>query len=374
MRVLVAMSGGVDSSVAAALLKEQGHDVVGVTMRVWDGEEAIADDVRHGCYGPDGADIEDARRVAAALDMPFHVLDLREEYRAVVLDYFRSEYRRGRTPNPCVRCNPQVKLGAMLAKASHAGIAFDRFATGHYARIEYDTSRGRYLLRKARDRAKDQSYFLCYLSQEQLANAIFPLGDYTKAQVRGIAGRMGLPVKDKPESQDFVARDYTSLLGVGLVPGPIMDSAGNVLGRHKGIALYTVGQRKGLGLAAGEPMYVTAIDPERNAIIVGHTQDVYQVGLVASDLNWIAFDTLDGPLEAKARIRYRHEEAPATVSPMSDGKAAVAFSEPQMAITPGQAVVFYDGDVVLGGGTIETVGLPKNGAMSAIASTQRGDR
>jgi tRNA-specific 2-thiouridylase len=262
----------------------------------------------------------------------------------------------------------------MLTRASQAGIAFDRFATGHYARVEYDASRGRHLLKKAGDTAKDQSYFLCYLSQEQLARAVFPLGDYTKTQVRSIAGRMGLPVKDKPESQDFVAGDYTSLLGTAPMPGHILDSAGNILGRHKGICLYTVGQRKGLGLAAGEPMYVTAIDPERNAVIVGSKQDVYRDSLVASDLNWMAFETLEGPIETRARIRYRHDEAPATVTPLDGGRATVTFSEPQMAVTPGQAVVFYDGDVVLGGGTIEAAGLPGKGTALVTPALQRGDQ
>lgn len=352
MRIVVAMSGGVDSSVAAAILKQAGHDVHGVTMKIWDGP-ALPEGQHHGCYGPgEEADIDDARRVAQSLGVPFQVLDLTGEYRSEVLDYFRAEYASGRTPNPCSRCNPRIKFGALARKVEESGITFDRFATGHYARVEYDSSLDRYLLRKAVDHSKDQSYFLALLSREQLGRSFFPLGGYAKIQVRQFAAEFGLPVADKADSQDFVSGDRDWLLG-GHVPGPILDGKGNLLGEHRGIAYHTIGQRKGLGVFAAAPVYVTALDPSRNAVIVGDRSEIYGDRLVASGVNWIAIDGLEKPMELKARIRYRHEEAEATVSPMGKSRVRVRFHRPQMAITPGQTVVFYDGDVVVGGATIE---------------------
>lgn len=351
--VVVAMSGGVDSSVAAALLKEQGYRVSGVTMKIWDGETASTPVKRHACYGPDEVeDIEDARSVARALAIDFHVFDLRQEYQSEVLDYFRDEYRSGRTPNPCLRCNRRVKFDALLSRARQSGIEFDYFATGHYARVEFDERRRRYLLKKAADLAKDQSYFISSLSQEQLATSLFPIGDYTKEEVRQLAAGYSLPVDDKPESQDFVAGDYISMVGAA-APGPLLDNRDNVLGEHRGIPFYTIGQRKGLGVSAGGPLYVTDIDSERNTITVGGKQELYNDELFASGLNWIAFEKLSEPLEVNARIRHGASEAAALLTPVAEDEVYVKFLEPQMAITPGQAVVFYQGDVVLGGGTIE---------------------
>jgi len=353
-RVIVALSGGVDSAVAAALLKEEGYEVTGVTMAIWDGKASGEAGGRHACYGPgETEDIEDARRVAQRLGIPFYVFDLKSEYRASVLDYFRRQYLAGRTPNPCVMCNRWVKFGALMEKARHRGIEFDYFATGHYARVEYDGTRGRYLLKKARDWRKDQSYFLYYLSQEQLGRCLFPLGTYLKEEVRSMARNLRLTIHAKPESQDFAAGGYLSLLEGSPQPGPIMNRQGEILGQHRGIVFYTIGQRRGLGLAAGKPLYVTAIDREKNVIVVGTEEEVLGHSLVASGANWIAIEELTEPLQAKAKIRYRHQEAEAGVTPLDSGKVRVEFKEPQRAITPGQGVVFYNGDTVVGGGTIE---------------------
>lgn len=353
-KVVVAMSGGVDSSVAAALLKEKGHDVIGVTMKVWDGEVFRGNKTRHSCYGPDEEeDIEDAQRIAQVLGIPFYTFDLRKEYRTEVLDYFCQEYLLGRTPNPCIKCNRTVKFDALVKKARDSGLEFDYFASGHYARVEYDESKRRYLLKKAKDMSKDQSYFLFSLSQKQLGRSLFPLGNYAKEEVRNMACALGLGVEDKRESQDFFAGDYSSLLGTGAKPGPIVNKEGKILGKHRGIAFYTIGQRRGLGISSKEPLYVTEIDQGRNAIIVGPKRETYGDELVASELNWIAMKILHQPIEAKVKIRYLHKEAEAVIAPMKDDKIRIKFKEPQMAITPGQAAVLYDDDIVMGGGTIE---------------------
>ena len=353
MKVVVAMSGGVDSSVAAALLKEKGYQVSGVTMKIWDGEAFPGEGTRHGCYGPgEEEDIEDARKVAQILGSDFYVFDLRQEYKAEVLDYFYHEYLSGRTPNPCLRCNHKVKFDALLRKTQDSGIEFDYFATGHYARVEYNKSQHRHLLKKARDLKKDQSYFISSLSQAQLGRSLFPLGNYTKEEVRKMASDFGLGVDNKTESQDFIAGGYSFLVAAAK-PGPILDKQGNILREHRGIPSYTIGQRKGLGISSQEPLYVTDINPEENAIIVGTQEELYQDELVASGLNWIAIEELKQPTKVKARIRHLQRETEAIVTPLSEDKVHVKFKEPQMAITPGQAVVFYCGDVVVGGGTIE---------------------
>jgi len=353
VKAVVAMSGGVDSSVAAALLKEQGYEVSGVTMQIWNGEASPGDEMGHGCYGPgEEEDIEDARKVSQILGIDFHVFDLRQEYKAEGLDYFCHEYLSGRTPNPCLRCNHKVKFDALLRKTQDSGIEFDYFATGHYARVEYDKSRHRYLLKKARDLSKDQSYFISSLSQEQLGRSLFPIGDHTKEEIRKMASDFGLGVNNKPESQDFIAGGYYSLVKAA-PPGPILDKRGNILGEHQGIPFYTIGQRKGLGISNKEPLYVTDIDPEKNALIVGGKEEVYRDELIASGLNWIAIEKLEQPAKVKAKIRNAHQEAEAIVTPVGKDKVYVKFKEPQLAITPGQAVVFYQGEVVVGGGTVE---------------------
>jgi tRNA-uridine 2-sulfurtransferase len=352
MEVLVAMSGGVDSSVAAALLCRQGHRVTGVTMTVWDGPMSESDG-RQGCYGPGvSTDIEDARRVAVQLGIPFRVFDLSSEYREEILNYLRAEYRDGRTPNPCSRCNPRIKFGALVQKAAASGIQFDYFATGHYARIDFDSTRNRFLLKKALDPARDQSYFLAFLSPKQISRTLLPVGEYAKSQVRAIASELGLCVSSKKDSQDFVAGGYTSLLD-HQIPGPILNDQGLEIGRHRGIGYYTIGQRKGLGIASGQPLYVKEIDPLRNAVIVGERDGVYEDNLIASHLNWVGIDRIDGPLNLSAKIRYRYEEAEALLTPLSADAVSVQFRKPQLAVTPGQTVVFYDRDVVVGAGVIE---------------------
>jgi len=353
MRVAVGLSGGVDSAVAAALLKEQGYDVVGVTMRIWDGRPLAAEGGKHACYGPgEEEDIADAQRIAEFLGIPFHVVNLVEEYNKRILNFCARLYHAGLTPNPCVYCNKLVKFGRIPARLRDLGVEVDRFATGHYARISYDESSKRYLLQKAADPRKDQSYFLYLLTQEQLSATLLPLGGYSKEEIRRYAAELGLPVAEKPESQDFVAGGYRQLFGSGARPGPIVDEHGKVLGEHQGIHAYTIGQRRGLGIACGKPLYVVGFDLERNAVIVGPEERLYKRRLIATEVNWIAFSELREPIRAAARIRYRHREAPALVAPREDGTVEVVFDQPQRAVTPGQAVVFYDGETVLGGGTI----------------------
>ena len=355
-RVAVAMSGGVDSSVAAALLKERGFRVTGVTMKIWDGEEVPCLQTRHACYGPGEAeDIKDTQKVAAKLGIDLHIIDLSEEYRKDVLDYFNQEYLSGRTPNPCLMCNRTIKFQALIDKAIDMGVEFDYFATGHYSRIEYDQNSGRYLLKKGKDTAKDQSYFLTFLSQTQLSNTLFPIGEYTKREVRELARKFRLGIDEKPESQDFVAAGYRSLLS-NTQTGLIKNTQGEILGEHRGIGNYTIGQRKGLGISGKNPLYVTDIDPKTNTVTIGSREDIYGDELTATDLNWISIEKLETEMEVTAKIRYSHQETEATVLPVDDERIKVKFKEPQMAITPGQAVVFYNDDTVMGAGIIERSG------------------
>jgi tRNA-specific 2-thiouridylase len=353
MKVAVGLSGGVDSSIAAALLKKKGYEVIGVCMKIWDGTPLV--EIRtHACYGPDEiVDIEDARQVSEKLGIPFYTFDLTKEYKSTILDYFKKEYIAGRTPNPCIRCNQKIKFARLLEKVRSSGVEYDYFATGHYANTEYDETKKRYLLKKAKDLQKDQSYWLAFLSQKQLSEAIFPLGEYTKDQVREIAKDLGLDTHDKPDSQDFYSGDHNELLDVPPNPGSIVDKEGNVLGTHKGIWLYTIGQRKGLGIYSDKPLYVTAIDKVKNAIVVGPKEELAQEELFAADLNCIAFESITRPMELKLKTRSTQQEIEGTVTPLESGKVHVRFKEPQLAITPGQAVVFYDNDSVVGGAIIE---------------------
>jgi tRNA-specific 2-thiouridylase len=354
-RVVVGMSGGVDSSVAAALLVERGYDVVGVTMRVWPGG---ADDgtKRFGaCCGSEAVD--DARRVARALGIPYYVLNMEAEFSRAVIDRFTDEYRRGRTPVPCVACNTDLKFGSLLARAR----AWDAgaVATGHYARVTRDPATGRHLLWRGKDTRKDQSDFLWPLTQPQLAAAHFPVGDLDKADVRAYARTLGLATADKPESQEicFIPDDdYRGFLRrrdpTLFQPGTIVDTAGDVVGSHAGVAAFTVGQRRGLGLAGSTPRYVIDIDADTNRVMVGTAADLERDRLVATDVNFIACEPPCEPLRVEARIRHGHRPAPATVRARGDGTAEVVFDQPQRAITPGQSVVWYRDDLVVGGGII----------------------
>jgi tRNA-specific 2-thiouridylase len=353
MRVAIGLSGGVDSSVAAALLKEGGHEVVGLFMKLWDGT-ALPAASGSACYGPEEAtDAEAARRVAEQLAIPFYTVDVAGEYQAAVLDYFKSEYLAGRTPNPCIRCNQRIKFGALISRAHQAGIDFDYFATGHYARAEHDETRRRFLLKKGRDVRKDQSYWLAFLGQEQLATTIFPLGTCTKAEVRNKAREYGLLTCDKPDSQDFFAGDYKKLIDAPARSGPVIDREGNILGSHAGIWCYTIGQRKGLGIAARQPLYVIGFELEKNAVIVGGAEDLRHGGLIASGLNLIACDAVDRPRAVEVKIRYTQSACAGILNQLDHDTASVTFQQPQAAITPGQAVVFYEDDRVLGGAVIE---------------------
>lgn len=354
-KVIVGLSGGVDSSVTALLLKNQGFEVTGITMKTWDGSSYVSEGPKHGCYGPgEEEDIENAKKVADILKIPFYTFDLSQEYNNEILDYVRKEYLTGRTPNPCVKCNFKIKFNALLKKVKELGIDFDYFATGHYATIEYDSNLKRFLLKRGKDRKKDQSYFLSYLSQEQLKNTFFPLGDYLKKDVKKIARDFNLGFENIPESQNFFSGDYSLLLNThNQKEGLILDTSGKILGKHKGIAYYTVGQRRGLGLSAERPLYVIKIDKCTNSIVVGYEEELYKDTLIASGLNWIGIEKLLEPIEAEVKIRYMHKEAEAIIYPINEEKVLVKFKEPQRAITPGQVAVFYKGDIVIGGGFIE---------------------
>jgi tRNA-specific 2-thiouridylase len=355
-RIVVGMSGGVDSSVAAALLVELGCDVIGITMRVWPRQETEEPAKRFGsCCGTEA--VEDARQVARTLGIPHYLLSMDEEFNQKVIDQFVDSYGRGQTPIPCLSCNSNLKFGSLLGRAR----AWDAVAvaTGHYARVERDRATGRHLLMRPKDLRKDQTDFLWPLTQAQLGAARFPIGELTKDEVRARARRLALITADKPESQDicFVPDDdYRGFLRRRAPevfrPGVVVDRLGNTLGTHGGIAGFTVGQKRGLGLAAGRPLYVIDLDPARDTVTVGGAAELEHDRLVATAVNFIACAPPTAPLRVAAKIRHSHQPAPATVRALDGDAAEVVFDSPQRAVSPGQSVVFYDGDIVVGGGVI----------------------
>ena len=354
-KVVVGMSGGVDSSVAAYLLKEQGYDVIGVTMQIWQDEERKNTEENGGCCGLSAVD--DARRVAEKLDIPYYVMNFKQEFKCHVMDYFVEEYLRGHTPNPCIACNRYVKWEALLRRSLEIGA--DYIATGHYARIDR-LANGRFAIRNSVTAAKDQTYALYNLTQEQLAHTLMPVGEYPKEEIRRIAENAGLPVANKPDSQEicFVPDDdYASFIereAQGRVPGPgnFVTADGKVLGRHKGITHYTIGQRRGLELPMGKRVFVTAIRPESNEVVIGDNEDIFTDKVICDRVNYMSVEDITEPVRVLAKIRYNHRGDYCTLEKQKDGKVLCNFETPVRAATPGQAVVFYDGEHVLGGGTI----------------------
>lgn len=357
-RVALGMSGGIDSTVCALLLQQSGYEVIGVTMSIWD-ENSVRGEISGGsCFGPqEKENLVAALMACAKLGIEHHIVPLQREFATCVLDYFRSTYLAGKTPNPCVVCNQSVKLGFLPRRLKQLGIHFDLFATGHYVRNDYSEQTGRWQLRKAKDPGKDQSYFLCYLTQEQLANTIFPLGNLTKSEIRALAAMHGMDfVLTRKESQDFLGSDQYPLLfpDDSFQPGNMVDPEGKIVGTHKGIIHYTVGQRKNLGLSGkAEPWYVISLDVASNQVLVGLKQYLYKDRLTAQRVNWLSIDKPDREIRAEAKIRFGHDAAPCQITPTAGDEAELVFDTPQLSITPGQMVVFYSGDLLLGGGMIK---------------------
>ena len=356
-RVLVAMSGGIDSSLAALILKKGGFDVVGATMKIWPKDKCLEYDGDKSCCSI--SLMEDAKQIAYKIGIPHYTFDMHEVFKKEVIDYFGNEYDKGRTPNPCIVCNQKIKFGYLLSKAK--GLGCDYIATGHYADIGYSNLKKRYYLKEGSDKAKDQSYFLAFISQDVLSHVIFPLARMTKAKARSLAKRHGLRVHDKKSSQEicFVNGHYSDYIqknrGQELMEGNIINDRGEVLGRHKGIHLYTLGQRKGLGIAYKEPLYVVGIDKKSNTITVCTKEEISKKIFTVKDLEWGLIDNMDRPVEAMCKIRYTHKKAKAVIDRVKRSRYRVTFNERQIIPTPGQAAVFYRGDKILVAGWIDSV-------------------
>ncbi|MBQ8670912.1 MAG: tRNA 2-thiouridine(34) synthase MnmA [Alphaproteobacteria bacterium] len=355
MKILVGMSGGVDSSVVATMLQKQGHEVIGATMSIWDKNTVFRGDIHaDSCFSPhEEQDIAVAEALCRELGIEYHVLDCSARYKQMVLENFKHEYKSGRTPNPCVMCNSYIKFKALPDEARAQGITFDKFATGHYAQILYNAENKRYEIKRAADYSKDQSYFIYRLTQEQLAQVLMPLGSFTKKHVRELATEYGLEVSEKPDSQDFYSGDINDILQNEPEIGNFVTRDGRVLGQHKGIWNYTIGQRRGMGIAAERPLYVLGFNKEKNEVIVGFEEECECSGLIAEELCWSAIDGIDAPIECEAKIRSSQQPCAVRVTPLSDARIEVKFFTKQKAIAPGQSVVLYRDDIVLGGGIIK---------------------
>lgn len=356
--VLVGLSGGVDSTVAAILLKEKGYNVIGATMAIWGNREikgmALKSGHKDACFSPnEKEDIDAARKIAEEIGIDYHVFDCTQQYEEIVLKYFKNEYLKGRTPNPCIWCNALVKFGALPYVARLNGLEFDYFATGHYARVE--KGENRYLLKRGIMPKKDQSYFLYKLTQDQLKEIMLPLGGYKKEEIRELARKYGLTVADKPDSQDFYDGDYNDLLGIQDKIGNIVDLEGNVLGQHKGIWNYTVGQRKGLGISSTEPLYVLSLNKDKNEVVVGPLDKTFKKSLIAKNINLVSFEKIEDSFKAKAKIRSTQEPQDVTVEKIDDDTVKITFDEYQKSIAIGQSAVVYIDDILVLGGVIDSV-------------------
>ncbi len=352
MKIAVGLSGGVDSAVAAFLLKEQKYDLFGVTMKIWSGKD-IPESTKHACYGPgEENEIRRAAEICKAIGIPHHVYDLSAEYEKTILGNFKNEYLKGRTPNPCVLCNQSMKFGLLPAAAKDI-LGAEFFATGHYAITETDNTSGRAILRKARDLSKDQSYFIHRLTQDQLHGAIFPLGNLMKEEVRKIAREKGIPSWNDPESQDFYEGDYKELIGHDDEPGDIVDARGSVIGRHQGIWNYTIGQRRGLGIAAPEPLYVTEIDASMKRVIVAPKLESLRGSFLATRFNWVSENCVVASKQYTVKTRSSQSGSECTVETADNLTLQIQLKKPDIGIAAGQSAVLYDGDLLIGGGIIE---------------------